>query len=264
MRDEPRLAIPGLTTRGLTNRDQRPLYVQTAEEIERLIERDGLATGDRLPAEAQLAEQLGVSRSTIREALRELELRGRIERAHGRGTMVASVAPIVTGLPVLESLESLAERQGWRCGTESVRIEQVPLPAEMAGLLEIPAGAPATYLSRVKTRDWHPIARMETWCAADLLGTGELRARFKSSITELLLVSDGGLKLDYAVAQVSAAAADDETASALHVPPGSPLVVLAELFYATPARPLCYSRNSFVPDSIQLEVMRLPATRLRG
>ncbi|HWV47856.1 MAG TPA: GntR family transcriptional regulator, partial [Microbacterium sp.] len=48
--------------------------------LERLILEGGLTDGDRLPPERELAEQMGVSRGSLREALRDLELRGLIER----------------------------------------------------------------------------------------------------------------------------------------------------------------------------------------
>jgi GntR family transcriptional regulator len=244
----------------MLRKDARPLYVKTAEELERWIEERALRPGARLPSEASLADQLGVSRSTIREALRDLELRGRIDRRHGLGTMVAAGTPIVTGLTVLESLESLAARQGWRCGTEQVRVVESALPDDVAPLLGLAPGELAVYLTRVKTRDWRAVAFMETWLPASVMTADTVRGRFESSITDLLLDTPG-LEVELAVAQVSAAAASGDLARMLGVPEGSPLVLLNELFFHGADRPLCYSQNSFVPDAVKLEVRRHPAPR---
>ncbi|MEV7781371.1 FCD domain-containing protein [Kitasatospora sp. NPDC088351] len=63
-----------------------------AGRIHRLIEDGQLAEGDRIPPERELADTWRVSRATVREALRELELRGLVDRRPGRGTIVAGIA----------------------------------------------------------------------------------------------------------------------------------------------------------------------------
>lgn len=113
--------------------DKRPLYI-LAEEAIRDLGRDlNLAPGDRLPSEANLAQLLGISRPTVREALRHLELNREVRRVHGLGTIVSEPqGEITAGLETLESLESLASRQGWVCGTEDVTIDECPLTAVQA------------------------------------------------------------------------------------------------------------------------------------
>lgn len=59
-----------------------------AGELARMIRDGNLVAGDRIPAERELAELVGVSRASVREALRELELRGMLDRRPGRGTVV--------------------------------------------------------------------------------------------------------------------------------------------------------------------------------
>ena len=59
-----------------------------AGDLVRMIREGSLVAGDRIPAERDLAELVGVSRASVREALRELELRGMLDRRPGRGTVV--------------------------------------------------------------------------------------------------------------------------------------------------------------------------------
>ena len=61
--------------------------------LERLILDGGLAPGQKIPSERQLAARLRVSRAIIREALHELQGRGVIETRHGKGSFVASLVP---------------------------------------------------------------------------------------------------------------------------------------------------------------------------
>ncbi|MBA1336934.1 MAG: hypothetical protein HPY66_3370 [Firmicutes bacterium] len=65
------------------------MYVLVAEQIKNLIEEGKLKTGERLPSERELANQFGVSRSTVREALTALEILGMIEVKTGLGTFVS-------------------------------------------------------------------------------------------------------------------------------------------------------------------------------
>src|SRR5688500_20409382 len=65
-----------------------------------LIERGSLRPGDRLPAERALAEQLGVSRPTVRAGLRALAAMGVVRTRHGSGTYIREGAPRLDGEPL--------------------------------------------------------------------------------------------------------------------------------------------------------------------
>jgi len=69
------------------------LYQGIVSQIEGLLERGELKPGDQLPPERQLAEQLTVSRASVREALRSLELLGIVETRAGGGTFVRRAQP---------------------------------------------------------------------------------------------------------------------------------------------------------------------------
>ena len=72
-----------------------------------------LPTESRLPSEPVLARELGVSRSTLREAMRSFETQGLIRRKQGVGTFVIGEVPVIdSGMEVLESIETSAGRIG--------------------------------------------------------------------------------------------------------------------------------------------------------
>ncbi|PWW26102.1 DNA-binding FadR family transcriptional regulator [Cytobacillus oceanisediminis] len=64
------------------------VYIEIVKQLRSMIEHDGLKPGDRLPSERELSERLGVGRSSVREALRALELLGLIETRRGEGTFI--------------------------------------------------------------------------------------------------------------------------------------------------------------------------------
>ena len=76
----------------------RTLYLQLSEALAAAIAGGELATGERLPSERDFAEQLGVSRTTVVNAYRELEARGLVRSHVGRGTFVCA-DPELAGAP---------------------------------------------------------------------------------------------------------------------------------------------------------------------
>ncbi len=64
------------------------VYLEIVEQIKNMIEEDGLLPGDKIPSERELSERLRAGRSSVREALRALELLGLIETRRGEGTFI--------------------------------------------------------------------------------------------------------------------------------------------------------------------------------
>jgi GntR family transcriptional repressor for pyruvate dehydrogenase complex len=67
---------------------QPKVYIETIKQIQTIIETDILKPGDKIPSERELTDRLSVGRSSVREALRALELLGLIETRRGEGTFV--------------------------------------------------------------------------------------------------------------------------------------------------------------------------------
>ena len=84
---------------------QPPLAYRVTEIIREHIMTQGLTAGDRLPSERDFAEQLGVSRNVVREALRALELSGLIEKRQGKGAFVRAFDPTVLARQMSFGLE---------------------------------------------------------------------------------------------------------------------------------------------------------------
>ncbi len=82
------------------------MYSEVASQIHRLIADGRLKPGDRLPPERELAELFGVSRSSVRDAIRVLEMRGLVEPKHGEGTLVREVSLDAIVSPLADVLAS--------------------------------------------------------------------------------------------------------------------------------------------------------------
>jgi GntR family transcriptional regulator, transcriptional repressor for pyruvate dehydrogenase complex len=90
-----------------------PLFTRVAEQVERFIAGNGLTAGDRLPGERDLCRLLGVSRASVREALRSLQARGLVDVRHGKGVFVAERREI--GMDELFAMREVLEvpAAGW-------------------------------------------------------------------------------------------------------------------------------------------------------
>ncbi|MDP4154625.1 MAG: GntR family transcriptional regulator [Bacillota bacterium] len=64
------------------------VYIEIVKQLREMINADGLRSGDKIPSERELSERLNVGRSSVREALRALELLGLIETRRGEGTFI--------------------------------------------------------------------------------------------------------------------------------------------------------------------------------
>lgn len=119
-----------------------------------------LSEGDPVPAERELAARCGVSRETVRQALHELLVAGRVER-RGRGTVVARpkmVQPLSLG-----SYTEGALSQGREPGRILVRWEEIDAHTKLAEILEIAVGDPVIHLERVLLADGERIGLESTY-----------------------------------------------------------------------------------------------------
>lgn len=105
------------------------LYEQIVEQIEGYILKGELKPGDKLPAERELAEQFGVSRTAIREAVKALTQKGLVEAYPGRGTFVINSTPQA----VRHSLDLLVKFDGSEGTRSLVEVREI-LEPEIAAL----------------------------------------------------------------------------------------------------------------------------------
>jgi GntR family transcriptional regulator len=128
-----------------------PLYFQIESLLREQIYDGGFAVGERLPAEPELAEHFGVSRSVVRQALARLEQHGLLRRSRGHGTFVARPEHTWALEGVAGFFEQEVERLGHALDSCVLRAELEPLPDWAATLLMLPAGSKGVVLERLRS-----------------------------------------------------------------------------------------------------------------
>jgi GntR family transcriptional regulator len=215
-----------------------------------------MPAGSKLPSEPELAKQLGVSRATLREAMRMFETQGHIRRRQGAGTFVVGQVPIIeSGLEVLESLETMARRMNMTVSMGDAAIERLPASEEFAAFLGVPVGTMLVRISRVMRTDSRPVAYLVDILPEDVLRMDELNGgRFNGSVLDYLI--QRGDPLSVSRAEVSAIGATADVAKMLEIQRGDVLLeIIAQLFNGA-GRAVAYSLSYFLPGYFKFHVVR--------
>lgn len=223
-------------------------------ELIQMIE--SLPAESQLPSEPYLARQLGVSRATLREAMRAIEGQGLIRRRQGVGTFVVGKIPIIeSGLEVLESIETLAQRIGLKVRMGELNVEQHSAEAVEAAALGLPAGALLTRVERVIYTENTPIAYLVDTLPADVLDQAELGSRFTGSVLDLLL-QRGVPELSHSRTEIRAIGATPDVARALQVQRDDVLLHFTAYLYSKTGEVVDYSHSYFLPGYFRFHVVR--------
>ena len=211
--------------------------------------------GARLPSEPELARQLGVSRATLREAMRTFEVQGLIRRRQGSGTFAVGQVPVIeAGLEVLESLETMALRLGLQVSVDDLRIETFSADAEAGESLGVTVGTRLTRVRRVMHEENRPVAYLVDTLRAGILNSDQLGADFKGSVLDFLL--QRGDPLSVSKAAITAVAAPAEVAKALQIQRGDVLLEFLSKLYDSTGTVLDYSLSYFIPGYFHFHVVR--------
>ena len=211
--------------------------------------------GQRLLSEPELAKQLGVSRATLRDAMRTFETQGLIRRRQGSGTfVVGKVQALDSGLEVLESLETLAKRLNLEITVSNLSIDQVVADEDTAANLHLAVGAPLLCVRRVIRADSRPVAYLVDTLPENVLHMDDLPADFHGSVLDFLLGRGDALKTSRA--NISAIGATAEVAKALEIQRGDVLLHFYSQLFDERGKVVDYSLSYFIPGYFHFHVVR--------
>jgi GntR family transcriptional regulator len=225
------------------------LYHQLLGILWGRIDSGEIGVGDRLPSEAELVSDFGVSRTTARRALDELRREGLVRREPGRGTFLVSPR-LRSNLAYLHSFTEEIERWGYTPGARLVSREELVANEEVAARLEIGAGDEVLFVRRLRLANERPIfvcdsflpvGRFPALRDADY-GTVSLSKLFEERV---------GRKVQNSRQWLGAATATSDVAALLEIPDGIPVLRVIRITLVTDDDPIEFVEAHFHPERYQ-------------
>lgn len=231
------------------------LTEQVKANLKERILNDGFEEG-RIPPEAELAAELGVSRTTVRDALGRLEHEGAISRRQGSGTFVNKpVLQIKSRLEEIWSYEQVLEDHGYTPSVDVLRVETGPADNSTAAVLDLDGDSNVLVIEKLFLEDDRPVVLTVNRIPTDIVTDAEYERHSATPVYEFLEEHCGRL-LAYYVSDIVPVQLDDEQAGRLGVEQGTLAVSFDEVGYDQDNAPVVHATSYFRDDLLRFRLIR--------
>ena len=241
------MTSPDVSTAGRRSAEAKdarlPKYYAVKREL--LAFTGSMAAGAPVPGERELAQRYGTSRTTIRQALAELVIEGRLLRIQGKGTFVAR--PKVAQLLELAGYTEEMRAHGLSPQTRTLETRYQPAGEELALLLGIQPGGRVLRIHRLRLADGQPMAIATSYLPARRFPGLRRKVDRASSLYEIL-ASAYGVELAQAEETIETVLASPADARLLGVDAGLPLLLLSRRAFDAAGAPVEWSQSWYRGD----------------
>lgn len=211
---------------------------------------------DRIPSETDLADELGVSRTTIRDALGRLEIEGVIYRKQGAGTFVNRPGlRIKSPLEEIWSYEALLEAHGYTPSIKVLSQEIITASGGLAAELELETGDQLLEVEKLFLEDREPVILARNLIPLRFLETSYQEQDLKAPIFDFLALF-GGQHLSYYLSELAPVMADESLRKRLRLSGAAALVSMEEVGYNELNEPILKAYSYFRDDLLRLRLIR--------
>ena len=236
-----------------------PLYVQAKIEIIRLIKKGAFPEG-KLPPETVLSELLGISRTSIREALMALGRDGIISKKQGIGNLIHfSALNTKMRIDQIKDFVQLLEDGGYAVSMEKIQSEWVSDFSDIK--INVPFNKDSEFLLSkiIYKADKHPAIMSITMIPRSVMIDPEGRSLDTVSEEKKTARSLGDYlnshtceEVSHSISVYTPVKADSETAGLFGIKKGDPMIEWDETYYGIRDTRLCFNRILFHPDKVKL------------
>lgn len=230
-----------------------PYYIQMKDAVREKIDHGEWKAGDQIPSEPELCKMFNVSRTVIRQALKDMEYEGQIIREKGKGTFVAepkineSLIQTLTGF-----FQDMTDR-GHRLVSQVLKQEVVPANAKVAKYLDLEISALVIEIQRVRYVEDEPIVFVTTYLPYSTCSK-LLQADLTNRSLYQFIEDECGLFISRGRRTIEAVPANELEAQYLQVEKGSPLILLNSVSYLSDGSPIEYYHAVHRGDRSRFEV----------
>jgi GntR family transcriptional regulator len=237
-------------TTPVTNAVQ-PLYLQIKGVLKQRIFDGEYAPHERLPSESALMKMFGVSRITVRQALRDLHSEGLIFSVQGKGSFV-SKPKIVQDVQRLQGFGEAMSGKGYDTSGKVLAIQQCRAPMGVAKALELGSQAEVIEVQRIRYLNCNPVSVDQSYFPLDI---GEsLFGRDLSQDIFPLLENELGINLGYAELKIEATRTSTEIAEHLGLEQTDPVLRISRLVFDANNRPVDFEYVTYRGDAYQYQL----------
>lgn len=226
----------------------QPLYLQIKNMLAQRIYDGDYAPHERLPSEAELIKVFGVSRITVRQALRDLHADGLVFSVQGKGTFVAKPRA-VQDVQRLQGFGETMVPQGYEATTRVVSLQETRPSQEVADALGIRQSDDVVEIKRIRYRNREPISIDHSFYPIDI--GRRLAGRDLTQDIFPLLENEFDLALDHADLRIEATLADEEQAAGLNCDVGAAVLLIRRLVFDEQNKRVAFEFLSHRGDAFQ-------------
>ena len=229
-----------------------PLYLQIKESLLSKIDGGTWAGESMIPTESELCKEYGVSKITVREAIKLLVMDGRLSRIPGRGTFVTR-PKIEQTLNRFFSFTRWARQNGLDPASRVLRVETVPCDAHIAKHLGISVGDAVTRIERLRLGNQEPLMLEVIWTSAALCPEIHLRDLANVPLNDIL-ANDYGIILVRARESIEPQTANAYTSRLLSIEKEVLLLHVEHTAFTTGGRIAYFVSSSYRGDRVKFSI----------